>query len=194
MLKFVDCGDGYTHRMIWVDYCILGILALSVLIGLLRGFVREVLGVATWVLAILATYLLGDTTAHALDAYIETPAVRLAAGYTLVFLFSLLLGAVVTHLVALLVRDGPIAAIDRTVGAGFGLVRGFVVLVVVVMIAGTTAARDDRWWRESTLIPLLVPFADAARPLVPERWLALLRPQPVPSPVHQSAARLAGGS
>jgi membrane protein required for colicin V production len=179
------------HRwMSWVDYFILGILALSILVGLLRGFVREVLGLATWVSAFVAAHFLGEMLAAPLVPYIPGREVRLVASYTLVFFAALFVGSLVTHLIGSLVRDGAIAGIDRTMGAGYGLLRGVAVVVIVIMLSSVTAARENRWWRESVLIPPLVPLADTVRSWIPERWLAPWQA----IPAQQSAVRSAGGS
>lgn len=163
--------------MIWVDYCIVGIVVASVVIGLLRGFVRDLLGLATWVFACAAAYFFGLDAANALSPYIATPAVRIVAGYALVFFSALFAGAILTHLMGLIAENQALAGINRGLGAIFGLLRGLVVVTFIVMLAGTSAARQDRWWRESTLIPPFVPFADALRGYIPERWLLAMRPQ-----------------
>lgn len=192
--------------MIWVDYCILGIIGLSVVVGALRGFARDVLGTSTWILALLAAYLFGSIAGQALSSQIPTPAVRIVAGYALVFFGALFIGALLTHLVAMLIQSAGAGGVDRTMGAGFGLLRGLFVVVVIVMLAGTSAVKQDRWWRESRLIPPVVPLADALRTQIPERWLALLKPDLKSSSLdsvssefgtdaaQQTAARPAGGT
>ncbi len=163
--------------MSWVDYCIIGIVVLSILVGLLRGFVREVLGSVTWVAAFALAWFFGPVMAHILAPYIQTPAARAVAGYTLLFFSALFAGAVITHMIGALIRDSGVAGIDRTLGAGFGLFRGVLATIIVIMLVGTTTVHQDRWWRESKLIPPLVPMADTLRSWVPERWLAPLKSQ-----------------
>jgi membrane protein required for colicin V production len=162
--------------MSWVDYSILGILALSVLVGVLRGFVREVLGLATWIGAAAMTYFFGGYVAHQLVPVISAPEVRLIAGQALLFIGSLFLGALITHLIGALVRESPVAPVDRTLGGMFGFVRGVAALVIVVMLAdASVATREQRWWNESVLIPPLLPLATTVRSWIPQRWLAPLK-------------------
>lgn len=162
--------------MSWVDYSILGILLLSILVGLLRGFVREVLGIATWVAAFVAAWMFGDLVADRLSPMISQPQVRMVAGHALLFFGALFVGSLISHLVGTLVRDGVVASIDRTLGAGFGLMRGVAAIIFVVMLADVSAAtRETRWWNDSVLIPRLLPFANAMRGWFPERWLAPLK-------------------
>lgn len=158
--------------MSWVDYCIIAVVALSLLVGLLRGFVREVLGAAAWIAAFAVAWLFGPEAARILAPHISTPSVRLAAGYSLLFFGVLFAGALITHLVSMMVRQGPIAGVDRMLGGGFGLVRGLLAVVVVIMLAGLSTVDHDRWWRDSKLIPPLLPLANALRSHVPQHWLA----------------------
>lgn len=168
--------------MSWVDYSILGILALSVLVGVLRGFVREVLGLATWGGAIVITYLFGGYVAHQLVPVISAPEVRLIAGQALLFIGSLFIGALITHLIGALVRESPVAPVDRTLGGLFGLGRGLLAVVLVVMLADASLkTREQRWWNESVLIPPLLPLASTVRSWIPQRWLAPLKSSSIDS-------------
>lgn len=162
--------------MIWVDWVLLAAFAVSILIGVLRGFTREVLGLASWILAIGASLLLAPTAAGWLEAHIETPSLRIAAAYGLVFLGGLLAGAVVTAVVSLLVRKSPLSGVDRMVGGGFGVVRGVLLAAVVVALLGLTPARQDPWWKESVLIGQLEWLADGFRKMLPPDWQQKLTP------------------
>lgn len=161
--------------MSWVDCCILGIVVLSMLVGVLRGFARELLGLMTWIAAVVASAVFGATAAEHLSTQIANPALRSVAGHALVFFGALFVGAVLTHLVGVLIRSAGAGGMDRTLGAGFGLLRGVFVVVLVVMIAGSASPQAGQWWRDSQLVPPLLPLADALRSLVPERWISILK-------------------
>lgn len=156
--------------MIWVDWCLLAAFAVSILIGVLRGFTREVLGLASWVLAIAAALTLAPSAVGYLESHIETPSIRIAAAYGLVFLAGLLVGAVVTALASMLVRKSPLSGVDRMVGGGFGMVRGVLFAAILVALVGLTPARLDPWWKESVFIGQLEWLADGFRGLLPEDW------------------------
>jgi len=176
--------------MTWVDYCILSIILFSILVGVLRGFVREALGAATWVAAIIASRIFGPDAASHLSDQIAAPAMRAVAGYAMVFFVGLFIGALLTHLISLLVDSAGIGGVDRTLGAGFGLIRGLVAVVIVLMIVSVSTSPQERWWRESQLVPPLMPLADELRSFIPERWLALLRstdPRTLPA-LHPDSA------
>ena len=154
--------------MIWVDWILLAALIASILIGVLRGFTREILGLVTWILSIVATLLLAPTAATYLETQIATPSLRTAAAYALVFFAGLVIGAVVTAIVVKIVRQSPLSSMDRAVGAGFGLVRGVLLAVVLVWLVGLTPVRQDPWWGQSTLIPRIEPMSAGFARLMPE--------------------------
>jgi membrane protein required for colicin V production len=156
--------------MIWVDWFLLGALLASILIGILRGFTREVFGLATWIVAIAASLVLAPTVTGYLETQIETPSLRIAAAYGLVFFGGLVLGAVVTAIVSRLVRSSPLSGVDRTVGGGFGLVRGVLLAVVLVWLVGMTPARQDPWWEQSMFIGRLEVLSGGLEQLMPEKW------------------------
>lgn len=162
--------------MIWVDWCLLAAFAVSILVGVLRGFTREVLGLASWVLALVAAFLFAPSAADYLEPHIELPSIRIAASYGLVFIGGLLLGAVITALISMLVRKSPLSGVDRMVGGGFGVVRGVLLSAVVVALLGLTPARQDPWWKESLFIGQLEPLADGFRKMLPEDWQEKIKP------------------
>src|SRR5690349_18638794 len=120
--------------MIWADWFLLAVLVVSILIGVIRGFTREVLGLVSWIVAIVASLWLGPSAIGWLEPHIATPSLRIAGAYALVFLVALLLGAVITSVVAMLVRKSALSGVDRMVGGGFGLIRGVLIGVLLVLL------------------------------------------------------------
>jgi membrane protein required for colicin V production len=157
--------------MIWADWVLLAALLASIAIGVIRGFTREFFGLVSWVVAIVAALFLAPLTLGFLESHIATPSLRIAASYALVFFGFLVLGAIVTAVVSSLVRkSSTLSAVDRSVGGGFGLIRGVLVCVVLVWLVGLTPARQDPWWKESKLIPPFEWLAEGFRSVLPEKW------------------------
>jgi membrane protein required for colicin V production len=171
--------------MIWVDYVFIGIVLLSVLVGVFRGLVREAMSLVVWVFAFVFTLQYAPSLSEHLPFSIQTPAVRVAAAYAIVFLSVLLIGALLTWVVSMLVKGAGLGGIDRSLGAGFGLVRGVFILVAIVLVAGTSAARDEIWWKQSFLVPQLEPLASSLHGLIPDQWLAYLEPRERESPLSK---------
>ncbi|MBI2383720.1 MAG: CvpA family protein [Gammaproteobacteria bacterium] len=162
--------------MIWVDWGILFVVVVSVLIGLFRGFTREVLGLLTWVAALWLAWVLGDNLAQRLESSISVPQVRMAAAYGLLFLAGLIGGSIATFAICRTVKESPFARTDRVVGAGFGLLRGLALVAVFVLFAGMTSARQDDWWKKSVLIGHVEWLADGLARVIPAAWLESLKP------------------
>jgi membrane protein required for colicin V production len=138
--------------MIWVDYAILAIIAVSALISVLRGFVREALSLVAWILAFWVALSFAPVASEYLAPYIQTPSVRTMAAFGLLFVVVLLLAALVNNLAVKLVKSTGLSGTDRMLGVIFGVARGVVIVAVLVLLAGLTPAPSDPWWKESLFI------------------------------------------
>lgn len=139
--------------MNWADWAILGIIAVSTAVSLLRGFVREALSLATWILAFVVARLYHGQMASLLSEVIETPSIRLLAGFVILFVASLIVGSLLSSLIAALVKVTGLTGTDRVLGMVFGLFRGVLLVVVAMAILRLTPVVSDPWWKESLLIP-----------------------------------------
>jgi membrane protein required for colicin V production len=139
--------------MNWADYTILAVLALSVLMGLWRGFIGEVLALVCWILAFWVAWMFGPPLAERFSASISTPSVRVLLAYVLCFVTVLIAGAIVAFLMRKLVEGSGLSGSDRLLGMVFGLARGLALVTLVVLLLGFTPFRQDPWWGESRLLP-----------------------------------------
>lgn len=161
--------------MIWVDYCIVGLLVVSTIVGVIRGFARETLGLLTWILAIWMAVSFAAAVSVKLAPYISVPSVRAASAYALLFLAGLLIGGIITSVIVRFLRASALSSTDRTLGGGFGVIRAAALVALFILIAGTTPARQDPWWQKSLLLDKFEWLADGLRVLIPPRWLDLLK-------------------
>ncbi|NKF24290.1 CvpA family protein [Solimonas marina] len=164
--------------MTWIDYCIVALALISVLVGVVRGFTREILSLCTWVFAFLMAALFGGRAAYLLEGHIADPALREAVSCGIVFFLALLVGTIVTHFVVQAVRDSRFSASDRTLGAGVGVLRAVIVLVLFVIVASRLGAAQDGWWQKSRIVPHFVGIAHGVEALIPQRWLNFLSAAP----------------
>lgn len=136
----------------WADYALLLVLAVSMGIGLWRGFVVEVLSLTVWVAAFWLAIGFGADVAARLTG-IEQVSARLFLGYAGVFIVVLIAGGLVTWGIGKLIANTGLSSTDRVLGLGFGLARGGVLACVLVLLLGFTPIPRDAWWSESRLLP-----------------------------------------
>ncbi len=175
--------------MNWVDAIILGILGLSVLIGLMRGLVAEVLSLVIWVAAFLVAAWFGPDVAALFENAISLSVARLSLGYAICFFGVLLIGMIVRFAARRLIWSTGLTGIDRLLGVVFGFVRGVLVATVLVFLVGLTTVTREPWWQQSVLLPQFqgtaawlgqnIP-ATVGDHLHPEAMLDKLTSQPVP--------------
>ncbi|MGB1092063.1 MAG: CvpA family protein, partial [Oceanobacter sp.] len=150
-----------------VDWAIVVVVAVSGLISLTRGFVKEALSLAVWVTAFLIARMFSANLATLLVEYIDANSVRWVISFVALFLATLAVGSMVTHLIVEVVRLTGLSGTDRVLGMIFGAIRGLVILVAVVYGLQYTMVPQDSWWQESMIIPHLELVADWARNTLP---------------------------
>lgn len=168
--------------MNWADYIIVAVLGVSVLMGLWRGFVSEVLALVIWIAAFWVAWSFGDRVAAYFDTRIELPSARLLVGYGLCFLGVLILGALLRFVMARLIEGTGLSGSDRMLGMLFGLARGGLLVTLAVFLLGFTPFTRDPWWHRSQLLPS---FEGAAG------WLSDRLPDTVRRYLHPVAAAAA---
>lgn len=136
-----------------IDLAILLVLGLSALLGLVRGVLTEVLSLLVWIAAIFLAMAFGDQAAASL-AIIESPLLRSVAAHLGVFVLVLLLGNLLIWLLRTVIHGIGLSIPDRLLGACFGAVRGYAIVLVGVLVAGFTPWVEAAAWRESRLLPL----------------------------------------
>lgn len=142
------------------DYSVLVIVGLSVLFGVMRGLVREVLSLVAWVAAFIAANFLAAEVAALLPKGWATEELRLLIGFMVVFLIVLVVMSVLAILASKLVKSAGLAWEDRAFGGGFGLARGLLIMLILVLLAGLTSLPRQPAWRNAVLSG---PFESAAQ-------------------------------
>jgi len=152
----------------WPDYAIIAIIAISMLVGAMRGFIKEVLALAIWALAFAMAYRFAGGVGELMEAQITLPSARLAIGFAGIFLAVLVLGGLLVYLVGRLVESTGLSGTDRLLGGAFGVVRGLALVLTFLLIAGLTPIPNDPWWKESPMIGRLIPLVDWVAEFLPE--------------------------
>jgi len=154
--------------MNWPDYVILGTILISVLVGALRGFMKEVFSLVVWAAAFVIAYLYAGNVAVLMEDHVSLPSARTAMGFTGLFVSVLLIGGLLNYLLGRLVESTGLSGTDRLLGGVFGAARGLVLVITVLLVAGFTPIPSDPWWKDSQVIQRLLPIADWASEFLPE--------------------------
>lgn len=136
----------------WADWTLIVIISLSSLMSLRRGFVKESLSLATWVVAFIVARSFHPNLQTLLIDSINEPVLRTIAAFIMLFIGTLLVGAGINFIVGALIRLTGLTPIDRMLGIVFGLARGLILAVVLVAIVRLTPFEQSDWWQNSVMI------------------------------------------
>lgn len=154
-------------QLIWIDFIILGIILVSALISLIRGFVREAFSLAVWMLAFWISWTFFRDLSLRMESFIATPSVRLGVAFVILMILSLTVGGLVNYLVIRLINSTGLSGSDRFIGMIFGIARGVLFMAILVLFAGLTPLPQDPWWQQSILIPYFQELALWLKDLLP---------------------------
>ena len=154
--------------MSWVDVAWLGLLGLSVAVGVMRGLLVEVLALLGWLAAWWVSRTLAPQVAPALPIGPPGSALNLGAAHALVFVLTLLAWGVLTWLLRQLVRASVLSGADRVLGAAFGAVRGVLIALVLAWLIGLTPLARQPAWQASHGVAWLQAVWMGLRPLLPD--------------------------
>jgi membrane protein required for colicin V production len=136
---------------------VIAIIAISALIGLSRGFVREVLSLAIWGVAVVLAMTFSDQVAISLPKRVEGESLRFVVAFALIFVGSLVAGGLVQWLLKQLIESTGLSGTDRLLGLLFGGLRGAIVCIVAMIVVRPIAA-EQNWWQTSRAVPVLETF------------------------------------
>ena len=148
------------------DWIIAAVVLVSVLVGLLRGVMREIVSLAGWALGLVLAFFFAEQLGATLT--IEPALLRTAIGALLILAGVLVLAALLGAMLRALLAAARLTALDRLLGGVFGFARAALVLGVAVLLASGTPVPKAGWWKESLLLPWLEAGVAFTTPLLPE--------------------------
>ncbi len=175
--------------MNWVDLAVLALLALSALLGLMRGLVREVLGLAAWAGAIAAAVDGFSTVRPWVRSMIPATDIADPVAFAVLFLFALVVLSIVARAVGGLVRGSVLGGLDRTLGLVFGLARGSL-LVIIAYIGMGLVLPSDHWplpVRQARALPVAYQGAQWAAAQMPPAYRPKVAAPPAEVPPDEAA-------
>ncbi len=162
--------------MNWIDYLLIAVVVISCVAGLLRGLLREVIALATWIAAVWLAWIYAPLLEPHLAGALASAAVRPWAARTVIFIVVLLIGTAIGVIVSHFVRLSLLTGVDRFCGALFGLLRAWVIIGLFVILCHALRLDGQPRWRNSLLMPYAEHVANVLRGMVGERKIDVRHP------------------
>lgn len=135
----------------WVDIGIIAVIALSVITGLFRGFVKELVALCVWVLAIWLGFNYSESLDPWLKSYIAEHSARTAVAFIIILFATLLAGGIVNATLSFILKRAGLSGTDRTLGMGFGFLRGIFIVALIMVAVRMTSLPYEEYSKKSKL-------------------------------------------
>ena len=156
--------------MNFFDYILIGIVGLSVVLSLWRGFVREIISLIGLVAAFFAASRTSGEAGDILGQWITNGTVADIAGFALVFVLIMVIVGIIGAIIRKLVDMADLTTTDRTLGIFFGAARGLLLISLAFLIYTSYAKPDHKWMKESMLTPHAIQAGDMIGKVIPEGY------------------------
>lgn len=140
-----------------LDLSIFFIIVSSALIGIFRGFVKEALSIAAWIIATWSAISFGDDAAMYLSGIVSSKTIILGLAYGGVFFATLIVMTILSAIIAKLITLSGLGFANRVVGLLFGVCRGYLLIAILGLIVGMLGLKTQPWWKESNYITYFAP-------------------------------------
>ncbi|KTD17107.1 CvpA family protein [Legionella jordanis] len=152
----------------WVDLLIVAVVGLSVLTGLIRGFVKELIALAVWILAIWLAFSYSQSLDPWLQKYIQDKTARTVTGFIVILVAVLITGGIINATLSFILRRSGLSGTDRLLGMGFGFVRGVFIVALVMAAVKMTSVPYKTYSDNSLLYAKFDPVVDWLYAQMPE--------------------------
>ena len=157
-----------------LDVIVVVVVLLSAVLAMVRGFVREILSVVSWVAAAAAAYLLYPHALPLAQSYIDSKTVATIVSAAAIFFIALIIASYITMKISDFVIDSRVGAVDRVLGFIFGALRGILLMIVALWFFNFLVKEPQPWIANARTMPLLVSGGDWLIGLLPpdfEAWV-----------------------
>ncbi len=162
-----------------VDIIIIAVLLISTLIGVFRGFIRELLSLLSWLLALYVAWTFAELGASYLVPYLPQAPLRIVAAFTGIFIIVLILASIVSYILYRLFAIAGISGLDRSLGLVFGIARGVVIVAILIIGSVYMDFASQPWWQGTKLVAYFSPVTDFILTFLPAETAENFRPKTV---------------
>lgn len=152
----------------WVDIAIIAIIGLSVLTGLFRGFVKELVALCVWVIAIWLGMHYSQSLDPWLQSYIQEQSARTAVAFVIILFGTLFVGGVINAILSFILKRAGLSGTDRTLGMGFGFIRGVFIVALLMVAIKMTSLPYQKYSQDSRLYARFDPVVNLLYEHLPE--------------------------
>ncbi|MBC3870121.1 MULTISPECIES: CvpA family protein [Undibacterium] len=149
------------------DYVVLIILICSIVISTMRGLIKEILSLVSWIVAFVVANAYSEVLAGWLPSLFPGQIVRLIIAFLALFIGVRLLMALVMMAVDAVIKASGLSLADRGLGGLFGLARGCVLVLAAVLVCGMTSMPQQAFWKNAVFSPLAETAANTVIPFLP---------------------------
>ena len=153
-----------------LDGLVIAVILFSAFLAMVRGFSREVLSLASWVIAAIAAVLLYKNLLSFVETYLSNKTIALIASLAIIFVVVFIIVSIITMKIADVIIDSRIGALDRTVGFIFGVVRGIFIMVIAMLLVNQLIKPEDQapWLKDAKTKPMLDSLSNQIWELLPK--------------------------
>lgn len=164
------------------DYFAIAIVGVSMLLGLMRGAVKEVFSLVSWIAAFLIAKIFSVPFAHVFESAVANTSLRLLTAFIILFIATLIVMALISLLLTTALKKIGLGPLDRVLGTVIGLTRGVIIMLVLVILGGMTALPQQNDWRHALTSPWFESLARAIKPWLPDAMAKRVHYGPVTEP------------
>ncbi len=184
------------QNMNTLDLILIAILLISVIIGLIRGGVREILSIVGLALAIFLAFTFADKIGKDyISKFFDSPSISYTVAFTLIIIITILAVGLVNLLISQLLKASGLSFLNRFLGIVFGFIRGGVISSIIILVLGLIPGISSKdWWTQSKSVPILREVTDILKPYIPEKILKQLDTKDIKNKVKQKVQEILNNS
>jgi membrane protein required for colicin V production len=149
-----------TMNLHWIDYAIIGIIALSAITGLIRGFIKEVVALGVWVLAGWMAFVYAKPVATWLGTYVQDKSARVILAYVVIIVGTLIIGGLLNTMLSFIMHHSGLTGTDRLLGLGFGAARGIFIVALIMVVIRLSAFPEEEYRKQAQFYAYFNPLVN----------------------------------